>query len=379
MKKTLTTFVLASTLLAGKASAEIQLTGFANIVGGITTSSNEALYGFDDAFNFNQGSLFALQATSDLSDKLGATVQVLAKGQNDWDPEFSWAYLSYDATDNLRILAGRQRLPFFMYSDYLDVSYAFPWITAPTEVYTAPFNDFDGLAVIYNKSLGDFDATFHGFYGSAESNANDIIGLTTSVNNDWLTLRASYIVVNDFTAPIPSFDGLSAGWRQAGYNELADVSQIADDEVSFVGLGFKMAFDKLTIIGEYVNIELGETLFGDREPLYITAGYQIADKVLLHLTYSHDESTPSYNTSAAADDTSIVVAGVPGDFTQPGLKATTDFTLALFTAETSSITVGARYDFHDSAALKFEYKDYTDDLNSANDAGLFRVALVTVF
>ncbi len=41
--------------------------------------------------------------------------------------------------------------------------------------------------------------------------------------------------------------------------------------------------------------------------------------------------------------------------------------------------LGARYDFHDSAALKFEYTDFSDDNNSNNDAGLFRVALVTLF
>ena len=61
------------------------------------------------------------------------------------------------------------------------------------------------------------------------------------------------------------------------------------------------------------------------------------------------------------------------------LKATTQFVVNDFKDEQSYITIGARWDFHDSAALKFEYTDFTDDLNGMNDTGLFRTALVTVF
>ena len=66
----------------------------------------------------------------------------------------------------------------------------------------------------------------------------------------------------------------------------------------------------------------------------------------------------------------------------PSLDALIDPTNA-FTdsqiSESNYVTLGLRWDFHDSAALKFEYTSYSDDLNSNNDAGLFRTALVTVF
>ena len=42
--------------------------------------------GYDDNIDFKEGSLFAIQASSDLGDKLGVTVQITAKGTDDWDP-----------------------------------------------------------------------------------------------------------------------------------------------------------------------------------------------------------------------------------------------------------------------------------------------------
>ena len=142
MKKCLTSIALISALSSTTTYADIQISGFGSIVGGMTTSSDEQLYGFDDNFDFKEGSLFALQASSDLENGLGVTVQLQAKGADDWDPEFKWAYVSYDVSDDFRVLAGRQRLPFYMYSDFLDVSYAYAWIEPPEGVYNVLFDTF---------------------------------------------------------------------------------------------------------------------------------------------------------------------------------------------------------------------------------------------
>ena len=160
MKNLHKALILSSAIFAANSQAEITLNGFASIVGGVTTSSDDTLYGYDQDIDFSQGSLFAIQASADLGDSLTATVQLLARGENDWDPDFEWAYIAYDASDNLRVLAGRQRVPFYMYSDFLDVSYAYPWITPPEGVYSVAFDTFDGLGAIYSTSMGSFDANF---------------------------------------------------------------------------------------------------------------------------------------------------------------------------------------------------------------------------
>lgn len=395
MKKHLLSIALASALTSAPLYAEIQLSGFASVVGGMTTSSDEQLYGFDDNFDFKEGSLFALQASSDLENGLGVTVQLAAKGEDDWDPEFKWAYVSYDASDSLRFLAGRQRIPFYMYSDYLDVSYAYAWIGPPKGVYNVPFDTFDGLGAVYSTNFGSVDASFHGVFGrntdemtielaGVESTfipeLNNLAGLATTFTYEWLTLRAGYFVA-DVTMPIPALsapfnpgipldeNSLSGIWGALGFNDIADNTIIEEDSGSFLELGFQINYESIIVIAEYTELDVEDTPLATQDSYYIMAGYQF-DQVLVHLTYGVDE-----------DSNEIYTTNIPYGLNDDldFLKASTDGLVTSQITEQSYITAGVRYDFHDSAALKFEYTAFSDDLSNSGDAGLFRMALVTVF
>lgn len=379
MKKSILSLALATAFISGSLHAEIHLSGFASVVGGMTTSSDDRLYGYDDKFDFKEGSLFAIQASSDLDNGLGVTVQLTAKGNDDWDPEFKWAFVSYDVNDNLRLLAGRQRAPFYMYSDFLDVSYAYPWISPPKGVYDLIFDTFDGLGAVYNTTLGDVDASFHGIYGrntdeiyelgqTATPDINGMTGLASTFTYDWLTFRASYFVA-DVSIPFTGLDQLSGGWQQAGMSDIADNTTINEDDASFLEFGFQMNFDEIIVVGEYTELEVEDTPLAEEKSYYVMAGYQF-DTVLVHVTYGVDDNTKDIYTS----DIPYGIAD-PVDF----LKSNTEDFLIGQNSEENYITLGARYDFHDSAALKFEYTDFSDDNNSNRDAGLFRAALVTVF
>lgn len=379
MKKHLISIALASALISSSLHAEIHLSGFASIVGGVTTSSSEQLYSYTDEFDFKQGSLVALQASSDLENGLGVTVQLTAKGGDDWDPEFKWAYVSYDASDHLRVLAGRQRAPFYMYSDFLDVSYAYSWIDPPKGVYDLIFDTFDGVGAIYTTNFGDVDASFHGVYGRntdeiealgevIQPEFNGLMGVAATFTYDWLTLRAGYFSA-DITMPFTDLEALGAGWQQAGFQDISNNTFIDDDSSSFLELGFQINIDEIIVIAEYTELSFDNTPFGDQESFYIMAGYQF-DKTLVHITYGTDEE-------GISNYTSNVPFGL--DPSLDFLKNATQDLLASQSVEESYITIGARYEFHDSAALKVEYTDFSNDNNSASDAGLFRVALVTVF
>lgn len=145
--------------------ADINFSGFATIAAGTTTSSSENFGGYTSDLDFNQGSLFALQTSSDLTNGLNVTAQLIARGNDDWSPAFEWAFLGYEVNDNWRLLAGRQRAPFFMYSDFLDVSYAYHWISPPEGAYNLAFDSFDGVSSIYSAQIGEFDSTLHMVFG----------------------------------------------------------------------------------------------------------------------------------------------------------------------------------------------------------------------
>jgi len=386
MNKTIKMLCIIGGGISSTVQADIYFNGFASIVGGVTTSSNEQLYGYDDSFDFAQGSLFALQATSDLDNGLGVTAQIVSRGSEDWDTSFEWAYISYDATDNLRLLAGRQRAPFYMYSDFLDVSYAYTWISPPTGVYDLIFDTFDGLGAIYSTNFGEFDGTFQFLYGRNNDELNafgeqvdadfkDLLGGSLTVTRDWLTLRAGYFQA-EMNVPHSGINALAGGWQQLGFTDIANDVYVVEDSGVFVEAGFQIDYNNLIIVGEYTQLSLDNTPLADQESYYIMGGWRF-DDVLIHMTYGGDNDTKNDITA------SVNYFPNPGsDPFQNGVNALKSGTQGLVNQQIGKqnyIILGVRWDFHDSTALKFEYTNYTDDLNSINDAGLFRTALVTVF
>lgn len=373
MKQKIKLLGLCSAIAVSGAQAEIAFNGFANIVGGQATDSDKTLYGYDDKFDFQNGSLFALQATSDLGDGLGVTAQIISRGNNEWNPEFEWAYVSYDATDELRFLVGRQRVPFYMYSDFLDVSYAYPWITPPEGVYSVPFDTFDGLGAIYSTSLGEFDTTLQFIYGGnsdeidgGETRFNNLMGLSVTLNREWLTLRAGYIQTN-MNVDVGT-GALAGGWEQSGFPEVAKNLLIEDDKGDFVELGFQVDYENVIVVGEYTVLNLDNTPQADKaDSYYVMAGYRF-DTVLIHATYGADTS-----------DKANFISHVPQVPQLAPLINPTQAVIDSQITESDYYTLGVRWDFHDSAALKFEYTSYSDVLNNNNDTGLIRTAIVTVF
>jgi len=74
--------------------------------------------------------------------------------------------LSYEINDSTQINAGKLRIPFYRYSDFLDVGYAYPWARPPQTVYNLVFSTFDGLSIVNNHTIGDWDSTVQAVYGS---------------------------------------------------------------------------------------------------------------------------------------------------------------------------------------------------------------------
>ena len=134
MKKALLATAVASmaaALAVNVNAADIRWNGFASVAGGISTSTakrsdgqENELYGYDSDFNFRPETKLALQASSDLGNGLSVTAQAIARGADAYTMEMEWAFVTYEFGDSNRVNVGRMRIPFFMYSDYLDVGYA---------------------------------------------------------------------------------------------------------------------------------------------------------------------------------------------------------------------------------------------------------------
>lgn len=360
---------------------DINFSGFATFAGGSTTNNNETLDGYDDTFAFDTGSLVALQASSDLGNDWGVTIQLLARGSEEWNLNAEWAYLSYDVNDEWRLLFGRQRAPFYMYSDYLDVSYAYHWIKPPSGVYSLPFDVFDGIGSIYTVALGDFDTTFHLVYGrnndkspllgeDRNTDFSDFFSGSITLNRDWLTLRASYARA-DLLIPINELSSLFDGWRATGtFASIGDQLEIKGDAGDFASVGFIIDYEDYLFVGEYTEVDPGNNLFPKQNSYYLSFGYRI-DTILLHFTYGADKDKANFN----------ILNNVPAGV-DPGLDflLTSTNGLLLSTEQDSSFwTLGVRWEVADSMALKMEFTDFKDDRPLATEASLFQLALTTVF
>lgn len=361
-------------------AADINFSGFTTISAGTTTASDESYADYTNELDFNQGSLFALQVSSQLDDGLSVTAQLIARGKDDWEPAFEWAFLAYEINDNLRFLVGRQRAPFFYYSDYLDVSYAYHWIAPPLGVYSLPFDSFDGVSAIYNIQFGEVDNSFHFILGrntdtitrenglKVKPEFNNMLGLAWTLNKDWLTLRAAYFQTK-MTLNIPELKGLVQGWNNAGYNDIANNMIAKKDKVNFSELGFQIDYNDFFVVGEYTYLDLNNTGGAVEDSYYISVGKRF-DTVMVHFTYGQDENKMDY----LLDD-------LPTN--SPAIARLHEMTVTnlidVQTAESKYIKIGANWNFHEVATLKFEVTNFENELDSRDDATLLNVALVTVF
>lgn len=325
-------------------AADIKINGFASVTGGQTLSEGKVPTGkstyfvdgstggtYDDSISFKPDSIYGLQFRSDLGSGLSATGQVVGSGGGDFDAKVKWAYISYEFAGETTLAAGRMRLPLYFYSEYLDVRYAYHWIRGPADTYTLPISEYEGLSLEHQYSLGNWDGrlklfggsgdnNLYGFPGEAPFEVNDMIGVAATIGNDWLTLRAIALQ--------------------------QDTNREGDDpsDSQFSGLAAKAQFGNFMAMAEYTRYEFDTPLLavdaiGVNQGIssYVSLAYTLG-ALTPHITYSERE-------------TNVELIGL-GD-----LDAAND-----------TWTLGVRWDFHPSAALKVEYNSSSDESDSGYTA-----------
>jgi len=170
----LSALLAASPARAAKPAA-LSLSGFATL-GAVSSDRKDVWftrYGVnfpgDSDPDFSPDSLLGLQASLALGPSSDVTLQVLTSedGANRYDPRLTLGFFRQTLGPGLALRIGRLRVPFFMLSDSLYINYANPWVRPPVEVYGLnPFNDLDGIDLLYHARLGQTDLELHPYYGS---------------------------------------------------------------------------------------------------------------------------------------------------------------------------------------------------------------------
>lgn len=344
----------------------LSINGFATVAAGITDNDNTFRSSdYTNDLSFKPESKFAIQVTADMSDGLSATAQVMARGSNNFNAEFEWAYISYALGDDSTVRAGRLRIPFYKYSDYLDVGYAQPFSRPPKAMYNLAFSTIDGLSLLHNFALSSYDFSINATLGSVsdtffttteptDGNLESVVGINLQMTKDWFS---SYVAYYHTKVDIPrkAIEDAADGLQNAGASVAAASKLRIDGDVgTFLGFGFGIDYEDIIFNAEYSTVSIENTLTLENHQWYAMAGYRLG-KVTPYLMYETTEN--DRNTSTASAFPAPMQPIVQGAFDSQQF-------------EFAGISAGVRYDFHSSAALKFEYNHYYDIVDISSGYGI---------
>ncbi len=380
-------------------ASDVNFSGFLSVGGGMLDDEDAVAYGGydEDDLTFDRN-LLGLQVSGQVSEKVTATAQLIARSNNDYQVDAEWAYLSWQANDFVKVRAGRLRTPFYMYSDFLDVGYSYAWITPPQEVYYLPFNNVDGVDVYLTGTLGIFDTSLQAYFGSfnddlvlggaaTDAETRNQIGLSGTLGKDWWTLRAAYhqadLTIDVSGIPISqtaTLGGFVNTLRTFGFNSNADRVLVEEDGVTFAEVGINIDTGRFVAAAEHVEFDPGDAILSKNIREYVMVGVRAGDW-LIHFT-----------AAKAKDEATHPEAGIPAGQPLP-VVGSTNFLIDTLQAIANSqaverdvLTLGTRWDVTTGTAIKFQIDDIDspdtvriDGSVVSGQQKVFSVAVQTVF
>lgn len=316
----------------------------------VDTTSGDASYidGASEKWSHDSLTRAGIQFNARLNDRAEAVVQLFASGDDEFNAELQWAYLDYQVSDAVSVKAGRIVAPFYMHSQYIDVGYAYPWVSLPAEVYQlAPVKTMEAVEGAWRFTTGPVSHRLSGFWGSstvdggervanAQFQADDLSGLNfTSYWRNW-TVRAAYTAAS---VSVSEEDLAGAG--------VPPVLGLAFDEVYtyFAGLGLQYDDGSWFFSAEKARLNFGNW-YPSSESGYVSVGKYLG-KWMPMVTWAEvtprglDRSLPSMLNDGLAE-------------------------------RQKSWTGGLRYSLTDSIALKGEVSYYYDfSGNDVTTSGFF--------
>ena len=389
-KQKVSMFLLGVILSLSSMAQEIEFNGFASVGLGIFSEDDFEFQGVNDSLSSDPFNVFALQAKANVNERTTVTAQLLSRGlgqeEDDYEIQTQWLYLTLKASDTTNVRIGRFRSPLYFYSDFFDVGYAYPWISPPSTVYNlSAFDSVEGIDIVNNHPLGSWNATFQAFYGEYTDEMfvfEEYGGLSYSAENDWLTLRFTYVINGSIEAVLdPTFvAGLEA--LGAASPELVDALDVKDETVEFTGLAVVIDYNNFLFTSEATTIDFEEqSLFSDSDQWYAMIGYRF-NNLTFHLTYGELETDPDFSSI----DSILAPISAVDPATAATLRATAVSFINLSTSDDTNTTLGVRWDYSASSAIKFEISqveettfDFVSNSFVDQDGTLFAVAIDTVF
>lgn len=154
--------------------ADVSLSAF----GTAAYSISDQPYNFERVINDDgtiaRDTLAGIQIDAKLTEEFSATVQgkfaPSKEQENRWDPTLVWACLSWRPTNDWLFRVGKQRAPFYLFSESMDIGVTYDFAHLPTEMYsTAPNTDYIGGSFSKNWNIDGGELTLDGYLGRSDA------------------------------------------------------------------------------------------------------------------------------------------------------------------------------------------------------------------
>lgn len=268
----------------------------------------------------------------DFSDSTSVGIQGVAKGEDDWSLDVTWAYVKHRFDSGLTMRAGRLGVPLYIYSDFIDVGYAYPWARTPVNVYgLMPFTNYTGADATYSFDLDAASLRVQTFYGATNPDTTFgttdfpvIYGLNLTLDYDDMMFRIVGGKANGVT--LDSGNSSAPNSFLVNGNTSLNLGELNDENAFFLGSGFSYDDGELLIISELIR-QYTAGVYPDWNSGYITFGYYV-DDFLPYVTAGFIRST---------DDS---------------LRESNSLSQTFFNTMYNTYSLGVRWDLYENIALK---------------------------
>ena len=324
-------------------------------------------------YSLSNYSNLGLQLDFYLTDKATFTLQGVASENNSESNqiELSWANLNYQITDEFSMKLGKMRIPAFMYSDILNVSYSYDWVKLPQMYSIIPLQNYEGIELNYNFNYNDLTINSTLLSGQSKSvapnnkNSKNTIHFTADVKGAMLnllyrdfTLRFAY-ADTDTTFKNRSLDQITGQFDSLNIPVISNtINQYAPKKVDYLEIGGKYDFENAYLVGEYMKV-ISDNFLSDNISWYVGTGYNF-EKWSPFILYSRTTSSSNYKDIPIDATTPVPYIGAITMANQT--FNTISNTLSNIDAETKSI--GLRYNINEKIVFKFQYDNYSSSKDS---------------
>lgn len=366
----LTAMSLAASAVWADDSSNVSISGFGTAALTRTNTSdaefarpNQAAGVTTDA-KTGVDSNFGIQVTAKATDWLSFTGQGLVRKNvtDNFGAELTWAFAKAKVNDQLSVRVGRMGLPVYMISDYRNVGYANTMLRPPVEMYTQVLlESIDGVDATYQTAVGETNISSQLAYGVTENESpgykakfKKLSSFNVTLENGPFTVRFGRVDTNVSVDNSVNLNTLVSGLNKYGYTSAANAIAVQDTKASFTSLGLGVDWKNVVVQAEYGKRKSGSLAVADTTSWYTMFGYRTGSFL------------PYFVHASAKQDSARTVAGTP---TSGPLLAYTAGANALASASPiqTSNSIGVRWDFHKSAALKVQF----DRMSPDNGNGVF--------